>query len=68
MWQAVTDAVGTDARDALWSHPDLVPLASDIDDPTALIARITAGPPEPDEFDRALEDLLDDEDGDRPVE
>ncbi|NYF10209.1 putative hydrolase [Leifsonia sp. AK011] len=68
MWQAVTDAVGMDARDALWSHPDLVPVASDIDDPTALIARITAGPPEPDEFDRALEDLLDDESGDRPTE
>ncbi len=68
MWQAVTDAVGAEARDALWSHPDLVPGAADIDDPTSLIARITAGPPEPDEFDRALEDLLDDEDGDRPVE
>ena len=68
MWQAVTDAVGMDARDALWSHPDLVPVASDIDDPTALIARITAGPPEPDEFDRALEDLLDDENGERPIE
>jgi putative hydrolase len=68
MWQAVTDAVGAEARDALWSHPDLVPGAADIDDPTALIARITAGPPEPDEFDRALEDLLGDEDGDRPVE
>ena len=23
MWQAVTDAVGAEARDALWSHPDL---------------------------------------------
>lgn len=68
MWQAVTDAVGVEARDALWSHPDLVPVASDIDDPAALIARITAGPPEPDEFDKALEDLLDDEGGDRPVE
>jgi putative hydrolase len=68
LWQAVTDAVGVGARDALWSHPDVVPLASDIDDPAALIARITAGPPEPDDFDRALEDLLDDESGDRPHE
>ncbi|MEB0268056.1 zinc-dependent metalloprotease, partial [Cryobacterium sp. 10I5] len=23
MWQAVTDAVGDDGRDALWAHPDL---------------------------------------------
>ena len=68
MWKAVTDAVGTEARDALWSHPDLVPTGEDIDNPSALIARITAGPPEPDEFDRALEDLLDDESGDRPRE
>ena len=68
MWKAVTDAVGTEARDALWSHPDLVPTGEDIDNPSALIARITAGPPEPDDFDRALEDLLDDESGDRPRE
>src|SRR5690606_23446391 len=25
MWQAVTDAVGEATRDALWSHPDLIP-------------------------------------------
>ncbi|MGX5681490.1 zinc-dependent metalloprotease [Schumannella luteola] len=68
MWQAVTDAVGAEKRDDLWSHPDLVPVASDIDDPSALIARVSAGVPEPDEFDRALEDLLGDESGDRPTE
>ncbi|MDO7881349.1 zinc-dependent metalloprotease [Salinibacterium soli] len=68
MWQAVTDAVGAEKRDELWSHPDLVPAATDIDDPTALIERISAGAPEPDEFDRALEDLLGDESGDRPTE
>ncbi|MCS5719098.1 zinc-dependent metalloprotease [Herbiconiux sp. CPCC 205763] len=58
MWQAVTDAVGQEQRDALWSHPDLVPTSSDLDDPAALIARLTAGTPEPDEMDQALEDLL----------
>lgn len=68
MWQAVTDAVGPAARDALWSHPDLVPTGDDIDDPAALIARLTAGEPEPDDVDRAIEDLLGDTGTDRPVE
>jgi hypothetical protein len=61
MWQAVTDAVGSDVRDELWSHPDLVPTPEDIDDPVALVARLTAGTPAPDEMDQALEDLLRDE-------
>lgn len=69
MWQQVTDAVGAERRDALWSHPDLVPGSGDIDDPTALIARMTNPEPEPDDVDRAIEDLLSDEGGeDRPTE
>ncbi|CAN5227965.1 zinc-dependent metalloprotease [soil metagenome] len=68
MWQAVTDAVGSDKRDELWSHPDLVPTSEDIDDPTALIARITAGEPVPDDVDQAIEDLLNDDTTNRPHE
>ncbi|QNO38811.1 zinc-dependent metalloprotease [Protaetiibacter sp. SSC-01] len=68
MWQAVTDAVGADSRDALWAHPDIVPSDADIDDPTLLIARLTGDEPEQDDVDRALQDLLDDETGDRPRE
>ena len=68
MWQAVTEAVGAAGRDALWSHPDLVPTAADIDDPQALVARLMAGEPEPDAVDRAIEDLLGDSGPDRPVE
>lgn len=68
MWQAVTDAVGNDKRDELWSHPDLVPEASDIDDPAAPIARITADAPEPDDVDQAIEDLLNDDTTERPQE
>lgn len=58
MWQAVSDAVGSEGRDALWAHPDLVPTSEDVDNPAALIARLNAGAPEPDEMDQALEDLL----------
>lgn len=68
MWQAVTDAVGAEQRDALWSHPDLVPTQDDIDNPQALVARLVAGEPELDDVDRAIEDLLGDDSGDRPRE
>ena len=68
MWQRVTDAVGSDVRDDLWSHPDLVPTGADIDDPSALIARITNGTPEPDLLDQAIEDLLNDDTSERPRE
>ena len=68
MWQAVTDAVGHDKRDDLWSHPDLVPTGEDIDDPSSLIARITASKPAPDDVDQAIEDLLNDDTTDRPHE
>lgn len=68
MWQQVTDAVGNSARDELWSHPDLVPQGEDIDDPSALIARITATEVQPDDIDRAIEDLLGDDTTDRPHE
>ena len=72
MWQAVTDAVGNEARDALWSHPDLLPQEKDIDDPQQLIARLTSaarGEPEVlDDVDQALEDLLRDDGAERPHE
>lgn len=62
MWRAVTEAVGPAARDALWDYPDLMPGAADIDDPTALVARLEARArgeePAPDEFDDALAKLL----------
>ncbi|TFD04214.1 zinc-dependent metalloprotease [Cryobacterium sp. TMT1-66-1] len=72
MWQAVTDAVGNEARDALWSHPDLLPTEQDIDDPQKLIARLTSaarGEPDVlDDVDQALEDLLRDDGAERPHE
>jgi hypothetical protein len=62
MWRAVTEAVGVSARDALWTHPDLLPTATDLDDPAPLAARLAAGGQaggEADaEFDEALEALL----------
>jgi putative hydrolase len=68
MWQQVTDAVGAAARDDLWSHPDLVPTAEDVTDPTSLVARLLAGAPAPDDIDQAIEDLLNDDTSNRPRE
>lgn len=62
MWRAVTDAVGVEARDALWDYPDLMPTAEDIDDPAGLVGRLEARArgeePAPDEVDDALARLL----------
>ena len=59
MWSTVNDAWGADGRDALWDNADTVPTAADIDDPAALVARLTGGPSAPDEMDKALRELLD---------
>ena len=72
LFRSVTDAVGNEARDALWGHPDILPTAEDLDDPAALVARLTttASGEEPvlDEFDQALQDLLRDDGTERPHE
>jgi putative hydrolase len=68
MWQKISDAVGQDARDALWQHPDVVPTAEDITDPTSLLARLTSGEVSRDDVDQAIEDLLNDDTTERPVE
>jgi putative hydrolase len=59
MWRLVHDAVGADARDALWDHPDAVPTGDDIDNAHALVARLTGGAAAPDAMDVALQELLD---------
>ncbi len=64
MWQAVTEAVGAEGRDALWAHPDVVPGARDIDDPNFLVTRLTSDLGFEDDVDRELKDLL--EGDDRP--
>ena len=33
LWWSVTEKQGISGRDALWSHPDLMPTAEDLDDP-----------------------------------
>ncbi len=39
LWTAVGESRGTDGRDALWAHPDLLPSPADLDDPTGFVDR-----------------------------
>ncbi|MCU1570830.1 MAG: putative hydrolase [Naasia sp.] len=67
MWQIVGDSLGNEKRDELWSHPDLLPGSADIDDPEALVRRLSA-PASDDDVDQAIEELLRGDGPDRPVE
>jgi putative hydrolase len=53
IWQGLTDARGIEGRDALWAHPDLLPVADDLENPDAFVQ----GSPELD-----ISDLEDDGD------
>jgi putative hydrolase len=53
IWQGLTDARGIEGRDALWAHPDLLPVADDLENPDAFVE----GSPELD-----ISDLEDDGD------
>ncbi len=62
LWGALRSSRGTAAREHVWSHPDLMPTAADLDDPLGFstggraddVAAVTD-----EEFDAALAELLD---------
>ncbi|WP_299561573.1 zinc-dependent metalloprotease [uncultured Mycolicibacterium sp.] len=55
LWRRLTDAVGADARDGVWQHPDLLPSASDLDEPAGFIDRVIGG--DTSGIDQAIADL-----------
>jgi hypothetical protein len=60
LWGSLRSRQGTEARDAVWAHPDLLPTSADLDDPLGFREDL----PEVDElsdedFDKALGELLD---------
>jgi len=55
LWERLTEAVGADARDAVWQHPDLLPGADDLDDPAGFIDRVMGG--DTSGIDQAIADL-----------
>jgi putative hydrolase len=67
LWERLTQAVGADARDAVWQHPDLLPSAEDLDEPAGFIDRMIGGDTSgmDDAIDKAIADLQNDADKDK---
>ena len=69
LWGSLRSRQGQDARDSVWAHPDLLPTPEDLDDPLGFREDLSAVPEVSDEaFDKALADLLDNENPDAPDE
>ncbi len=60
LWNALDEARGSDGRDQVWHHPDLIPTAADLDDPLGFVSGDTA-PSSNDEWDAELARLLEEE-------
>ncbi|KMO84563.1 hydrolase [Mycolicibacterium chubuense] len=58
LWEKLTQAVGSDARDGVWGHPDLLPSASDLDEPAGFIDRMIGGDTTTSDLDSAIEAAL----------
>ncbi len=56
LWEKLTEAVGADARDGVWAHPDLLPSSADLDEPAAFIDRVIGG--DTTDLDSAIEAAL----------
>ena len=59
LWSAAADQLGQAGRDALWTHPDLLPDSDDLDDPATFLARTGATSIDSTRMDDALSALLD---------
>ena len=60
LWTSLGEQRGIAARDALWSHPDLMPTAEELSDPSGFVASRDAAAAADEEVDAALASLLDD--------
>lgn len=56
LWEKLTEAVGADARDGVWAHPDLLPSSADLDEPAGFIDRVIGG--DTSDLDSAIEAAL----------
>ncbi|MCX6494143.1 MAG: zinc-dependent metalloprotease, partial [Rhodococcus sp.] len=43
LWRQLLAAADVEGRDGVWAHPDLLPDASDLDNPAAFIDRVVGG-------------------------
>jgi putative hydrolase len=58
LWGALAQARGPEGRDAVWAHPDLLPTAEDLDDPTGYAGRQGDAAQDSAAVDAAIEELL----------
>lgn len=58
LWAALKDERGIAGRDAIWKHPDLLPTAEDLDDPSGFSERRQLAEASDSAVDEALEKLL----------
>ena len=63
LWGSLRSRKGAAARDEVWSHPDLLPTAADLDDPLGFGQQPEVEQVGDAEFDAALAELLDQESG-----
>lgn len=62
LWALIAGESGPQGRDAVWDHPDLLPTAEDLDDPTGYQGRRRAAQDEHADLDRALAEILGEDD------
>lgn len=61
LWGRIFEAVGQEARDELWSHPDMVPTEFDLDNPEACVARLTGSGEDITDVDTFLDNIFGDQ-------
>ncbi|MFJ1457571.1 zinc-dependent metalloprotease [Nocardia sp. N2S4-5] len=59
LWRRLTTDAGTESRDAVWAHPDLLPSSEDLDNPAGFIDGVIGGGT--DAFDDPLAQLAETE-------
>src|SRR5690606_24674105 len=62
LWGSLRARKGADVRDGVWAHPDLLPDATDLDDPLGFRSDAEVDV-DSEEFDAALAELLDNPEG-----
>lgn len=58
LWRLIAEQSGTEGREAVWDHPDLLPTAEDLDDPAGFAGRRATADAEFADVDRAIEEFL----------
>jgi putative hydrolase len=66
LWTVIERTRGVEGRDSVWSHPDLLPTAADLDDPMGYGERRADADAESADVDAAIERLLAGDDPGRP--